>query len=105
MRHQVNEAEDGVVVSARIGDEVDLRLQGLPSGGYRWLADDIPNEILKRLEQDLVLDEHGVGGRSESCFRFRVSAAGRGILRLRYARSWENDVPPLKSFELIVEAE
>ena len=103
MRHELTEAEDGTVVSARIGDEVDVRLQGMASGGYRWLPEAAPDATLERVEQDFAFEEGSVGGRNETRFRFRVKAAGRSTIQLRYARSWEEGAP-LKTFDLTIDS-
>ena len=104
MRHELTEAEDGTVVSARIGDEVDLRLPGMPSGGYRWLPDNSSAALFEPLAQGSAFEQGSVGGLNETRFRFRIKAAGRGTLRLRYARSWEAGEPPLKTFGLTVDS-
>ena len=104
MRHQLSEADDGTTVSAGAGDEIEVCLQGMPSSGYRWLPDDPPDNILEPLDQDFAFHEGSVGGRSAARFRFRVKAAGRGNLRLRYARSWEKGEPPLKTWQATIEA-
>ncbi len=61
-----------------------------------------PDATLERVEQDFAFEEGSVGGRNETRFRFRVKAAGRTTLQLRYARSWEEGEPPLKTFDLTV---
>jgi predicted secreted protein len=37
MKHRLSQGDDGKVLSARIGDEVEVSLHEKPSGGYRWL--------------------------------------------------------------------
>lgn len=102
MRHRLSEADDGTVVSARSGDEIDLCLHAMPSGGYRWLLDDTPDDVLESLDQRFDFAEGRVGERNATHFRFRVKAVGRGLLRLRYARSWEPTEAPLKTFEATI---
>ena len=102
MRHRLSEADDGAIVSVRVGDEIDLRLNAMPSGGYRWLLDHAPDAVLERLESSFDFAEGRVGGCNATHFQFRVKAVGRGLVRLRYARSWEPDEAPLKTFEATI---
>lgn len=74
----------------------------MPSGGYRWLLDDTPDGVLESLDQRFNFPEGRVGGRNATHFRFRVKTVGRGLLRLRYARSWETGEAPLKTFEATI---
>jgi len=103
MRHQLSEADDGTVVPAETGDEVEICLHEMPSGGYRWLLGDTPADVLEQLEQRFDFDEGTVGGRNEAHFLFRVKTAGRAILRLRYDRPWAKGEPPLKSYSVTVD--
>lgn len=104
MRHRLTEADNGTVVAAQIGDEVDLCLHGMPSSGFRWLLDDVPADLLEEVEQRFDYPEGTVGSRNEARFLFRVKAAGRGMLRLRYDRSWETGEPPLNTYQVTLEA-
>ncbi len=104
MRHELFEADDGTVLSAQIGDEIDLILHEMPSGGYRWLVDDVPAELIEPLEQSFDFAEGRVGGRNDTHFLFLVKAVGRGVVRLRYARSWEAGEPALRSYQFTIEA-
>ena len=86
------------------GDEIDLCLHEMPSGGYRWLLDAIPGDLLEALEQSFEFAEGRVGQRNDTHFLFRVKSDGRGVVGLRYVRPWETDQPPLKNFQFTVEA-
>jgi inhibitor of cysteine peptidase len=103
-RHQLSEADNGAVVSVHSGDEVELSLHEKPSGGYRWLPDDLPSDLLEQVEQRFAFEEGSVGGSNATRFLFRVKAVGRGTLRLRYDRPWDTGEPPLKTYEATVVA-
>jgi inhibitor of cysteine peptidase len=91
-------------VHARAGDLIELRLHEMPAGGYRWVIDGPPGSVLEPLEQAFEFAEGRVGAANTACFRFRVKAAGKGVLRLAYRRPWETDEPPLKTYEATIEA-
>lgn len=103
MLHQLSPADDGAVVPARVGDAIEISLPGKPSGGYRWLAEAVPDG-LEQAAQDIAFAPGRVGGGNETRLQFRVTAAGAGVLRLRYGRPWEADEPALKTFAVRIEA-
>src|SRR4029453_16352301 len=104
MRHQLSEADNRTVLSAQTGDEVELCLHEMPSGGYRWLPDNMPDGLLEQVEQSFAFAEGRVGGANTTRFLFRVKAAGTAVLRLRYDRSWTTGEPPLKTYRATIEA-
>lgn len=103
MLRQLFPADDGALVPTRVGDEVELVLPGKPSGGYRWLAESLPDS-LEPAGEEAAFAAGRVGGGNETRLRFRVTGAGAVELRLRYARSWEADEPALKTFSVSIEA-
>jgi predicted secreted protein len=104
MRHQLSAADNGKIVPVRCGDSIDLKLNEMPSGGYRWLLDGYPEEILEFVDQQFDYAEGRVGGSNETCFRFRVEAPGSGTVRLSYRRSWETGQASLESYQLAIQS-
>jgi inhibitor of cysteine peptidase len=104
MTHQLSEADNGTIVSAKAGDLIALCLRGKPSGGYRWTVEDEPGDVLEKVEQTFDFAEGSVGGGNETRLLFRVKAAGTGVLRLCYDRPWQTGEPPLKTWQVTVEA-
>ena len=103
MRHRLSKDDDGRVVAAEVGDEIELCLTEKPSGGYRWL----PGEIAGHVEpagQDMSFSPGMVGATSSATFVFRVKSAGRGPLRLRYARPWEAEDAAIERWEVVVDS-
>jgi predicted secreted protein len=96
--HQLSEADDGAVVEAQCGDLIEVRLHEMPSGGYRWVLDGPPGDVLEPLEQAFEFAQGRVGAANTACFRFRTKATGNGAIRLCYRRPWEEDEPPLKTY-------
>ena len=102
--HQLSEADQGVVVQARTGDLIEVRLHEMPSAGYRWVVDSPADKVLDPIDPSYEFAEGRVGAANTACFRFRVKAAGTGAIRLSYRRPWEKDEPPLKTYEATVAA-
>lgn len=104
MKHRLSQGDDGKVVAARIGDEVEVCLPEKPSGGYRWLPADIAGHV-EPAEQDVSFSPGMVGATSTARFTFRIKSAGRGALKLRYGRPWESDDAALETWSVTIESE
>jgi len=102
----LSEEDSGTTVQLRVGDTMDVTLDGNPTTGFAWETAAVDVSVLKQLgEPEYVPDPHpvglvGSGGRFT--FRFEAVASGQTVLRLIYHRPWEKDVPPEKTFEVTV---
>lgn len=103
MRHRLSQGDDGSVLSAQVGDEVEVCLHEKPSGGYRWLPSNIADHV-EPAGEDISFSPGMVGATSSARFLFRVTSAGRGPLKLRYGRSWEADDAALETWEVTIDS-
>jgi inhibitor of cysteine peptidase len=72
------------------GDSVLLRLDEIPTSGYRWEVRDCDPAVLQLASDDFVRSETaGLGGGGQREFRFDVVGPGQTELRLACRRSWE----------------
>ena len=97
------EQDDGKRVTARVGDEVVLRLPENASTGYRWAPDGYDAALLDLAEESASY-AGAVGSGGEAVFRFRVKAAGSGLLRMKVWRHWEGESSVIKRFAVTIEA-
>lgn len=101
----LTEGDDGSAVELPgVGGQLVVVLEGNPSTGYMWEVDEVDGAILQQVgepEFRALSDLVGAGGLS--ILRFQAVATGRTMLRLAYRRPWENDVEPLKMFEVYIE--
>ena len=87
------------LIEAEVGREFVIALESNPTTGYGWrLAAGFDKKMLEVLEirhnaarTDLV----GAGGKD--LWTFKGLEAGSGTISLEYVRSWEKDVPPVKT--------
>lgn len=99
----ITDANSGETIELQQGQKLILRLPGNPSTGYSWSQTDTSAGVLTvdgsfTFEQDLSAGNPpppGAGG-IEVC-TFTATAAGQQTLQLEYKRSWETDVPAIKS--------
>ena len=82
-----------------------VRLPTNPSTGYGWrytvTGDDVL--LLDTVSGESPAPNGMVGAPGEQVWSFRAQGAGRAVLTYVYARSWEKNTPPAKTFTLTVE--
>jgi C1A family cysteine protease len=87
------------------GEVLVVNLASNPSTGYGWQVQGLPPGILRQLDaSEWVPDVPGkLGGSGTEVLRFAGIGKGRVILNLVYARPWETDRAPAKTFSLAVQ--
>lgn len=99
---RVNENENGKTIYLKIGDTLEVFLEGNPTTGYAWDVDQLDPAILKRGESDFIPAVGGLGSACTEVLRFEAIAAGGAVLKLHYKRSFEKGITPLRYFRLWV---
>jgi inhibitor of cysteine peptidase len=99
------DSSEGETVQVHVGDTFVVQLPGNPTTGYTWevVPAEVPvciqvGEPVFTPESDLV----GAPGTFE--FTFEITAVGTEDLTLIYHRPWEEDVEPLDTFTLRLDA-
>lgn len=106
-------ASSNVVLTDRDnGSDVDLapntplviKLPGNPSTGYAWtvVGDPSPLKLQKATFQKGKTKSGAVGASGTAVFQLNASTAGMATLTLVYRRSWEYNLPPMKTFSVHV---
>lgn len=101
------EEKDGQEISLGMEDSLEVRLVSQPGTGYGWqVAEPVPG-VLRLVEKALDLGGGGhapsaPGASATAVFRFAPVGAGTGDLRLVYARPWEKESVPKKTYTLHV---
>lgn len=99
----LGEAKSGSIIKVNSGESFVIILEGNPTTGYTWELDALDPAILQQQgEPDFTPDSDAIGSGGKFTFRFQAISAGQSPLKLIYHRPWEKDVPPLKTFELLV---
>jgi len=106
-------AASGVVLTDRDnGSDVDLapnaplvvRLPSNPSTGYAWTVagDPSPLKLQKASFRKGKTKAGAVGASGTAVFQLNASSAGMATLTFVYRRSWEYNLPPMKTFSVRV---
>lgn len=99
----LTEENNGETINLKVGQEVHVLLTGNPTTGYMWEAQEVDAARLRPAgegEYDAASDALGSGG--EFNFTFIAAAPGDTELTLIYHRSFEQDVPPKRTFSVKV---
>jgi inhibitor of cysteine peptidase len=100
------DADQGRIVELVPGESLVLTLESNPTTGYSWQLVEVDEAVLKPKGEPEFKPSSGseglVGAGGEEVFRFDAAGSGRTTLSLAYARPWEKDTPPLKTYTITV---
>jgi inhibitor of cysteine peptidase len=98
---KITQDNNGQTISVVNGSKFTVSLAGNPTTGFNW-------ELAKMLslvgEPEYKADSSLIGSGGMVTYTFQVLEAGTTNLKLVYRRSWEKDIAPEQTFEVIVEA-
>lgn len=96
---KVEEKDNGKTISVTNGQTVRISLETNPTTGFEWHVVQEPDpSVLKRIDHFLISQGSLPGSPSQECWDYQWAGGGNATLELRYDRSWEKNVPPLKIF-------
>ena len=105
----LTEADNGKTVSVKVDDLVAISLKGNPTTGYRWRTAKVDGKAVEQTgEPKYTTNQHrpgmvGVGG--TFLFTFKATKPGKAAVSLEYARSFEKNKKPAKTFAVTIEVE
>lgn len=100
-------SSNGKTLDAKIGDVIEIKLDGNPTTGYSWSVTKIDGVAIKQsgeAEYQQKNNDGRVGGGGTFTFKFTAEQVGQTTLNLGYARPWEK-VDPIQSFTLTVKVQ
>ena len=97
-------SDSGGEASLLPGQPLVVRLPSNPSTGYGWTYTVVGDDVLRLDSVSGVGSEPNgmVGAPGETVWSFRARDKGIAQLNFVYARSWEKNVTPAKTFRLTV---
>lgn len=92
------------VIEVKAGEEFAISVYANPSTGYAWqLADPLDAQFLQLLGSEYLTEDTAlVGAGCEQEWRFKALKPGSAKISLKYLRSWEKGVAPVKIEEFEV---
>lgn len=100
----LTEQDNGTDIDLKSGDELIVRLPDNPSTGFNWtvVGEPVPLKLQKSSFHHKTSNGKALGSSGISVFQFMTTSRGIANLTLVYRRSWEYNVPPLKTFSVRV---
>ena len=100
---QLTEADAGRLVELRVGDILEVTLPGNPTTGFQWEVSEINSAILEPIGgPEFEPSSNAVGSGGNVTLRFEAVGAGQTELKLIHHRPFEENVPPMQTFEVTI---
>ena len=100
---KLTEKDAGSSVELRTGDMLEVVLDGNPTTGYLWEMAPGDRAVVKPVgESEFKAETELIGAGGKITLQFEAVAPGQTVLKLIYHRTFEKDVPPIKTFEVTV---
>lgn len=104
---ELTTADNGKTVVAAVGKQVVISLEGNPTTGYGWRTAEVSGKAVEQVgKPKYTTRPHppgmvGVGG--VFVFAFKAVRPGKATVKLAYARPWEKNQPPARTFSVTIE--
>lgn len=101
----LTEQDNGRDVDLSVGTDLLVKLPSNPSTGYNWsiAGDPSPLKLEKASFRKSTTKAKVVGASGTAVFRLTANSSGLATLTLVYRRSWEYNIPPIKTFAVRVD--
>ena len=100
---KVTEEDNGKTVDLDIGDRLEITLDSNPTTGYQWEPIGDTSSLLQQLgEPTYEPYGDGLGSGGKTILTFEAIGAGQTRLGLVYRQPFDEETPPIKTFELII---
>jgi predicted secreted protein len=98
-------SDPSLPVKVNAGGEFSLKLASNPTTGYRWNLTEPPDTAVVMFSgnQYRSSTQGRLGSGGVDTWTFKAVGKGRALIFLRYARSWEKDVEPIRQAVFVVE--
>ena len=98
---KLTDKDAGSAVTLKVGDILEVDLEGNPTTGYTWeLAPGGGALLSEQGEGEFKPNSKAMGAGGVVIHRYKAIREGKMKLRLIYHRTFEPNVPPAKSFEI-----
>ena len=99
----ITEADAGKTITLNKGDTLIVQLDGNITTGFNWIPAAQDPVLFEQVgEPEVTPQSDLVGAPGKIVQQFKAVASGQTTLHLDYKRSWETDVTPERTYEVIV---
>ena len=102
--YTITDRDNGKDIDLTTGEHLLVRLPSNPTTGYSWavVGDPAPLKLEKSAFHKNTKSSQVMGAPGAQVLQFNASSAGIANLTVVYRRSWEYNVPPVKTFSVRV---
>jgi len=95
---------NGKKIELKVGDEIQIELEGIGSTGYWWYFDKLDDDLFELISEDrrvIAGEREDVAGRPViGIWKLRMKRPGSSIIRMKYYRVWEGGDKAINQFEI-----
>ena len=92
-------SDSGSTQQIAAGQQVRVSLEANPTTGYQWAVDgELPAQVEQVGAPEYKAGSTAIGAGGTEVWTFSGKEPGQGTVRLKYWRSFEPTVPPVKTF-------
>ncbi|HUI89999.1 MAG TPA: protease inhibitor I42 family protein [Anaerolineales bacterium] len=100
---RLTESDSGGSIQLHLGDKLEVTLPANPTTGFQWEVSAGNAAILQpNGAAEFQPSSSALGGGGNIIFRFQAVGTGQMPLKLVYHRPFEQDVPPVQTFEVSI---
>lgn len=100
---KLKEQDAGRTVELQAGEVFELILDANPTTGYQWEMVSDGSGVIRQIgDAEFKPDSDLLGSGGKTTYRFEAAVPGQTWLSLDYHRTWEKDVPALKTFQVLI---
>ena len=97
----LTQADNGKTINLAVDDPFEIELEGNPTTGYTWEVEPYDSSVIKATgEPEYQAETQAIGAGGLYTFRFQTLTDGQATLKFIYHRTFEKDVPPIRTFEV-----
>ena len=96
------EADNGKSFNLAIDDTLNVTLEGNPTTGFTWEVTSENPAVVHKVAQSYTSSSNLTGAGGTFTFTFRAASEGSSNLHFVYARPWEKNTEPAKTFDLTI---
>ncbi|MBC8177332.1 MAG: protease inhibitor I42 family protein [Desulfobacteraceae bacterium] len=100
---QLYQIDSGRTIKMESNGKLEIVLDANPTTGYQWKALPWDTGIIEQIDKPVYKSKsEAIGSGGELTFYFKALSKGQTSLKFIYFRVFEKDVPPVKSFNVII---
>jgi predicted secreted protein len=102
----LDESWNGKKIEVKLGDQIQIDLQGTGGTGYAWYFDELDNDFFELIDKERKVQEKNgelVGSPIQYLWLIKARKTGRSVIKMIYYRVWEGKDKAIRRFEVEID--